>query len=84
MLTYNKIMFEESEEIHEYKNGLDFFKYSKSDQIWYIHSPCDEGKYLFSFDQKTIFNFWTDYPGKLSAEQIELFKKENPEMASLK
>ena len=39
---------------------------------------------LFSFDQETIFNFWTDYPDKLTPEQIEIFKKENPTMAELK
>ena len=84
MLPYNKIMFEESEEIHEYRNGFDFYKYSKSDHIWYVDTPGEDGRYLFSFDQNTIFNFWTDYPEKLTAEQVELFKKENPTMAALK
>lgn len=47
-------------------------------------SKLQEGPYLFSFDQETIFNFWTDYPDKLTPEQIEIFKKENPVMAALK
>ena len=76
--------YEDCEEIHEYKHGLDFCKHSRKDKIWYVDTPGQEGPYLFSFDQKTIFNFWTDYPDKLTPEQIEIFKKENPIMAELK
>ncbi|MCR4735573.1 MAG: hypothetical protein K5829_11270 [Treponema sp.] len=71
-------------EIHEYKNGNDFYKASESEQIWKVESPDVEGPYLFSFDQKTIFNFWTYYPDRLTPEQIEIFKKENPTMAVLR
>ena len=82
---YNKIMSDEYEEgINEYKNGHDFYKNSKTDKIWSVETPEQEGPYLFSFDQETIFNFWTDYPDKLTPEQIEIFKKENPVMAALK
>lgn len=70
--------------IHEHKNGYDFYKSSSSDKIWKVESPDVEGPYRFSFDQKTIFNFWTDYPNKLTPEQIEIFKNENPTMAALK
>ena len=82
---YNKTMSNEYEEgINEYKNGHDFYKNSKDEKIWKVETPGQEGPYLFSFDQKTIFNFWTDYPDKLTSEQIEIFKKENPVMAALK
>lgn len=71
---YNKIMSDEYEEgINEYKNGHDFYKNSKADMIWNVETPG-----------QTIFNFWTDYPDKLTPEQIEIFKKENPTMAALK
>ena len=64
---YNKIMSNEYEEgINEYKNGHDFYKNSKTDKIWSVETPGQEGPYLFSFDQETIFNFWTDYPDKLT------------------
>ena len=43
-----------------------------------------KGEFLFSFDKKSIFNFFTDYPDKLSDEQIEIFKKEQPMLAELK
>ena len=60
--------------INEYKNGYDFYKDSETDQIWQVDTHGQEGPYLFSFDQKTVFNFWTDYPDKLTPEQIEIFK----------
>ena len=44
----------------------------------------EDGAIPFSFDKKTVFNFWQDYPDKLTPEQIEIFKKENPYLASLK
>lgn len=72
------------EEIHEEKDGIDFCKNSADEKIWWVDTPGVEGPILFSFDQKTIFNFWTDYPDKLTDEQIEIFKKENPTLASLK
>jgi len=80
---YNKIM---NKEIHVTKNGYDFCKHKETDKIWYA-TKIDEdvtGPYLFSFDCETVFNFWPDYPNKLTPEQIEIFKKENPTMAALK
>ena len=41
------------------------------------------GKFLFSFDKKTIYNFWEDYD-KLTAEQKAIFDEEFPAMAALK
>lgn len=78
---YNNLM---AKGINEYKNGYDFYKDSETDQIWQVDTHGQEGPYLFSFDQETVFNFWTDYPDKLTPEQIEIFKKENPTMAELK
>ena len=55
---YNKTMSDEYEEgINEYKNGHDFYKNSKDEKIWKVETPGQEGPYLFSFDQETIFNF---------------------------
>lgn len=33
---------------------------------------------MTSFDKKTIFNIFADYPHKLTKEQKEIFDKENP------
>ena len=75
-----------TDEIHVSKNGYDFYKTSESDKIWKATKPGteEEGPYLFSFDCETVYNFWTDYPGKLTPEQIELLKNWNPTLAELK
>lgn len=87
-MPYNKSMdiFEEPDEIHVEKNGYDFYKHNESDPIWHAtRIDVDErGPYLFSFDCETVYNFWTDYPEKLTPKQIKIFKKENPTMAELK
>ena len=75
-----------NKEIHITRNGYDFCKHSEDAKIWYATKidSQERGPYLFSFDCEKVFNFWTDYPDKLTPEQIEIFKKENPTMASLK
>ena len=80
-----KMTDEENEGIHEYANGFDFHK--DNENIWSVETPetiDSVGPILFSFDKKTVFNFWTDYPDKLTPEQIAIFKKENPYLAALK
>lgn len=62
-----------------------FEKESEKTLIYWVDAEDDqEGRILFSFDKKTVFNFWTDYPEKLTAEQRSIFKKENPTLAALK
>lgn len=78
------------------KTEREFYKDDENSKMWHVDEyevdeenhlifpENDMGKYLFSFDKKRIFNFWTDYPDKLTPEQVEIFKKENPIMAALK
>ena len=61
----------------------DFYKESENSEIWLIDDLDEIGSFLFSFDKKTIYNFWTDYD-KLSDEQKAIFNKEFPTMAALK
>lgn len=63
---------------------MNFYKNDEKDQIWMADTLGSKGEFLFSFDKKSIFNFFTDYPDKLSDEQIEIFKKEQPMLAELK
>ena len=63
---------------------MNFYKNDEKDQIWIVDTLGSKGEFLFSFDKKSIFNFFTDYPDKLSDEQIEIFKKEQPMLAELK
>lgn len=62
-----------------------FVKDEKGDKIWWVEfEEAVYGEMLFSFDKKKIFNFWGDYPDKLTPEQKALFDKENPDLANLK
>lgn len=54
-----------------------YYKENETDKIWWVETE-NLGEYLFSFDKKTDFNLFRDYPFKLTAEQKELFDKENP------
>ena len=63
---------------------MNFYKDDEKDQIWRVDTLGSKGEFQFSFDKKTIFNFFSDYPDKLSCEQIEIFKKEQPMLAELK
>lgn len=56
----------------------DFYKKSKSDEIWWADDLESVGEFLFSFDKKTIYNIFADYPYNLSKEEKEIFDKENP------
>ena len=48
------------------------------DIIWWKATPGRIGEWIFSFDKKTCFNMFADYPYKLTPEQKEIFDKENP------
>lgn len=55
-----------------------FFKNNPSDTIWWVDTSESDGKWLFSFDKKQIFNLFSDYPHKLTPDQLKVFNKENP------
>ena len=55
-----------------------FYKENPSDRIWWVEDPDVLGVWEFSFDKINVFNMFEDYPWKLTAEQKELFDKENP------
>lgn len=54
------------------------FKNNPDDKISWVDTSEEDGLMLFTFDGKTIFNMFADYPEKLSAEQKKIFDKENP------
>ena len=55
-----------------------FYKENSTDTIWWVDTSDRDGVFLFSFDKKKIFNLFADYPHILTAEQKEIFDKENP------
>lgn len=55
----------------------EFYKQNEDDLIWWLDSE-NKGEWLFSFDKKTVFNLFSDYPDKLTPEQKKIFDEENP------
>ena len=53
------------------------YKNNESDSIWWVTSD-KVGEFLFTFDKKTVYNLFADYPHKLTPEQVEIFDRENP------
>ena len=60
------------------EKALEFYKNNPDDRVWWVDNPDTKGERLFSFDKKTVFNLFSDYPHKLTPEQKEIFDKENP------
>lgn len=58
--------------------NYEFYKEKSTDTIYWADTPAYRGLFLFSFDKKTVFNLFADYPHKLTAEQKAIFDKENP------
>lgn len=56
----------------------DFYKQEESDVIWWVDDTEHVGRFLFSFDKERVFNLFSDYPYKLTDEQVEIFNRENP------
>ena len=56
-----------------------WYKNEPTDKIWWLDNTDEKvGEWIFSFDKETTFNMFADYPHKLTAEQKEIFDKENP------
>ena len=58
----------------------DFYKENENDRIWWKKTDA-KGEWLFSFDQKKIYNMFADFPQKLTKEEVKIFIKEQPEWA---
>ena len=59
-----------------------FYKNEETDEIWWVDTSDKVGVWEFSFDRKTVFNMFQDYPWKLTPEQKEIFDRENPYWAN--
>ncbi len=62
---------------------LDPYKEKETDKIYWLETKeRTKGEHLFSFDLKTVYNLFADYPQKLTKEEKELFDEENPYWAN--
>lgn len=71
-----------SNDKHLYQGKYKFYKENPNDKIYWVSVYDREGEFLVSFDRKTVFNIFSDYPWKFTPEQKVLFDKENPYWAS--
>ena len=56
-----------------------WYKNNPEDKIWWLDNADEKvGEWIFSFDKKTTFNMFADYPHKLTEEQKKIFDEENP------
>lgn len=55
-----------------------YYKNNPGDELWWLDTRDNDGDFVFSFDMQTDFNMFRDYPWKLTAEQKEIFDRENP------
>lgn len=55
----------------------EWYKVNFNDAIWWKEIPDGIGELVFSFDKKTEFNMFRDYPHALTAEQKRIFDEEN-------
>ena len=53
-------------------------KNNPTDAIRWVDTTENDGEFVFTFDGKTFFNMFQDYPHKLTPEQKAIFDKENP------
>lgn len=61
------------------------FKLEPGNIIYWVDNHDEfKGELIFTFDKIEYFNFYRDYPRKLTPEQKRIFDKENPYLAKLK
>lgn len=53
-----------------------WFKNNPDGKIWWLDDPGRKGEWVFSFDKKTKFNMFSDYPHALTSEQKKIFDEE--------
>ena len=65
------------ETLNECEYKIREWRKAKGDKIWWADVEAI-GVDIFTFDKKTIYYMWADYPHALTPEQKAIFDKENP------
>ena len=58
--------------------SYEFYKREETDTIYWVDNVGKKGVHEFSFDKKTIYNLFRDYPHRLTLEEKRIFDAENP------
>lgn len=62
----------------EENKEYEFFKKKDTDQIWWLKEKDSNNDLLFfSFDKEKTYDLFNDYPKNMTAEEVEIFDKEN-------
>ena len=59
------------------KSPVSFNKEIKGGKIWSVDTD-EIGPLYITFDKKTIYNLFSDYPYNMTQEQVAIVKKEMP------
>lgn len=54
-----------------------WFKHSPDSRVWWKETN-EIGLFIFSFDRKKEYNFYRDFPEKLTPEEERIFREEEP------
>lgn len=57
--------------------GMPLYQKNEGDKTYWVDID-EKGTFVFTFDKKKFYNLYADYPYELTAEQKEIFDKENP------
>lgn len=60
------------------------FHKKRNSRVWWVGIPGDIGTKLFTFDKRKIYSYYLDYPDKLTPEEREIFKENEPFWAKFK
>ncbi|WP_379705923.1 hypothetical protein [Mediterraneibacter gnavus] len=60
------------------KDDKILYKNNPDDKIQWVMNSDIDGVWEFTFDGKTFFNMFRDYPHELTEEQKQIFDEENP------
>ena len=58
-----------------------FYKNNPSDRVMWLNDFSRVGEFRFTFDGEKIYNLFADYPHNMTAEEVQIFDKENPHWA---
>ncbi len=63
----------------EYGEIAEFTKDSPENKVFFVEPVAElRGPLCITFDKKNIYNLWSDFPDKLTDEEVRIFCNENP------